>query len=291
MRTKSNLSIVLVTKYAHKFLDLCLKSYEKNSVYDNELIIVCDHPSWQTLKLLQEKNLNYWLTNYNHFFMACNFGAKKATREYVGFLNDDVCLGPRWDEAIEKIMAPDVLACIRNINSIDGPNFGYERVLRDISRFDVQAFEDYCQKNRSDRIDSFFWMPLVINKDIFFDFGGFTYYNHHAHGHEIQLENRIKRGGGRVITSNKSFLFHFGNVGDHDNMSSPEHKLFSHGFFGCSMCGMIEQNVENLDSGTAVEFIQNNGYWLCGECKNRAGELDGNAIRKLRHLHATRSWD
>lgn len=288
---KSNLSIVLVTKYAHRFLDLCLRSYEKNSVDENELIIVCDQPSWQTLKLLQEKNLSYYLTNYNHFFMACNFGARKATREYVGFLNDDVYLGPRWDEAIEEIMAPDVLACVRNINSIDGPNFGYDRAMRDISRFDVLAFEEYCLKNRSDRIDSFFWMPLVINKNIFFDFGGFTYYNHHAHGHEIQLENRVKRAEGRVVTSNKSFLFHFGNVGDHDKMPSPEHKFFYRGFFGCSMCGRIEQNAENLDSGDTVEFIQANGYWLCDECKKRAGELNSNTILKLRHMHATRAWE
>lgn len=285
----SRLSIVLVTKSAHKYLDLFLKSYEKNSRCNNELIIVCDQPSCQTLKLLQEKNLSYWLTNYNHFFMACNFGAKKATREYVGFLNDDIYLGPGWDEAIEEIIAPDILACLWNITPLDGPNFGYDRAMRDISKFDAGAFEEFCIKNRSDRIGSYFWMPLVIKKDVFFNFGGFTYYNHQGHGHEIELENRMKRAGGRVKTSCRSFLFHFGSVGNHDMMPYIGNFYYD-GFFGCSACGKIEKNPEKLDSGPVVNFIQKNGFWLCDDCKIKE-KLDNNTVLKLRHLHATRVWD
>jgi len=290
VKPKSRLSIVLVTKSAHKYLELCLKSLEKNSVYDNELVIVCDQPSWQTLKLLQERNIQYYLTNFNHFFMACNFGAKKASREYVGFINDDVYLGPGWDGAIEEVLHPDILACVTNINPVNGPRFGYGGELRDLSKFDISAFEDYCLKNRSGKVDSFFWMPLVVNKKVFLDFGGFTYYNSQAHGHEIQLENRIKWAGGIVVTSNRSFLFHFGNVGNDDKMSA-DYRFYYKGFFGCSMCGKIVQNSEYLDSGPVVEFIQINGYWLCDDCVIKAGKPDNNTIRHLRNLHATRTWD
>ncbi len=285
MKEKSRISIVLVTKYAHRFLELCLKSYEKNSLLDNELIIVCDQPSWQTLKLLQEKGMKYWLTNYNHFFMACNFGANIATREYVGFLNDDVYLGPGWDAAVEEIVAPDVLACVTNINSIGGSNFGYDRAMRNLENFDTGAFEKYCIDNRSEKIDSYFWMPLVIERETFFNFGGFTYYNHHAHGHEIQLENRIKRAGARVKTSNKGFLYHFGNVGNHDRMPESNQIFYAGGFFGCSLCGNITPNESNTDSGPVVEFIQKNGYWLCHECRGKTKEID---VTSLRRLHATR---
>ncbi len=286
MKEKSRLSIVIVTKYAHKFLDLCLKSYEKNSVLDNELIIVCDQPSWQTLKLLQEKGMKYWLTNYNHFFMACNFGAKMATREYVGFLNDDVYLGPDWDAAVEEILAPEVMACVTNISSINGPNFGYDRAARNLEMFDTGAFDKFCIDNRSEKIDSYFWMPLVIERNTFFNYGGFTYYNHHAHGHEIQLENRIKKAGAIVRTSNKSYLYHFGNVGNHDKMpESSDLAFYSGGFFGCSICGNIVKNDTQADSGPIVEFIQKNGYWLCHDCRTKKKEISNTDLRRM---HATR---
>lgn len=293
MRPKSRLSIILITKQAHKYLDLCLQSIQKNSIYDNEIIIVCDQPSWQTLKLLQERQMGYYLTNYNHFFMACNFGAKKATREYVGFINDDVYFGPRWDEALEEIVAPDVLACIYNVNHDNGPTFGYNRPIHNLEDFNVNAFEEYCINNRSDNIEDHFWMPLVIKKDIFFDHGGFTYFSAMGHGHEVELENRIKNDyplNAKVKASHRGFLFHFGSTSNRDDYWD-KNDFFKLGFFGCVNCGkIIPNNDPHLDTGTIMNSIKTNGYWLCGECKNKI-EIDNNTITKLRHLHAERCWN
>lgn len=295
MKPKSRMSIVLVTKWASNYLKLCLDSLEKNSVYDNELIIVCDDPSWQTVKLLQDRDLPYWTTMFGNLWLNSNFGAKKATREYIGFLNDDVYMGPRWDEAMEEIIAPNVLGSLANLNLNNSPHhFGFKTVegMYDVSKFDPAAFDDFCVKNATPVRQSFFWMPHVVTKDVFYRYGGFTYYSSQGCGHEIEFENRAKSDGLVVVTSYKSYMYHFGNAGNRDGVRTQNRAIWrSHGFFGCSSCGNVTPNETGADSGLPeIEFIKKSGYWLCEKCRKVINDSDYNTKLKLRWAHAWREW-
>ncbi len=107
-KIKSNLTLIMMVRYATDALEQALDSYFLNSSMDNELIIIADRPSWQTLKVLQDRRITHYTVSFTHYFICCNFGAWKAHREYVAFINDDVFFGPGWDVALMDVMAPNV---------------------------------------------------------------------------------------------------------------------------------------------------------------------------------------
>lgn len=266
----SDISLILVTKYSSDALTLCLDSYFRNSELNHELIIIVDNPSWQVLKVLQEKKLNYRLVDTGHFFRNCNIGAEKATRRYVGFINDDIVFGPSWDIPIQKFIETHRNALISSnlLNPNSGYFFGY-KCDKNFSTFDISEFEEFAHK-ASDRkdFDWFFWMPLLIPTAIFRKYGGFTTFNSHGHGHEMNLENIIKNKEKlSVVTVMASTLFHFGATWNTDNLDDKYLRSCA-GFFKCSVCGKEEEGIfKDIDSGPEVDKLRNGEPWICFDCR------------------------
>ena len=270
-KQNSDISLILVTKYSSDALTLCLDSYFRNSELNHELIVIADNPSWQVLRALQERKLDYQLVDTGHFFRNCNIGAEKATRKYVGFANDDIVFGPSWDVPIQQFIETHQNALISS-NLLD-PNknyfFGY-KCDKNFSAFNISEFEEFA-RNASNRKDFnwFFWMPLLIPTTIFRKYKGFTTYSSHGHGHEINLENIIKNKEGLfVATVMSSTLFHFGATCNTDNLDSKYCRSIA-GFFKCSVCGKEEEGIfKNIDSGSAeIEKLRNGEPWVCFNCR------------------------
>lgn len=274
-KNKSDISLILVTKYSSSSLALCLDSFSRNSVLSHELIIVADNPAWQVLKVLQDRQMDYLLVQTGHFFRNCNIGAQKATRKYVGFVNDDIVFGPQWDVPLQKFIDEYKRPALISSNLLTPNNgfyFGYDPA-KGISTFDLSEFEEYA-KNALARTDvkSFFWMPLLIPKDIFSKYHGFTTFSSHGHGHENVLENiLVKKENLSVNTIMSSSLFHFGALGDTDNMH-PKYKHYCPGYFKCTLCGKEEEGVFNdADSGPEIDKLRNGYQWVCKSCRKGAG--------------------
>lgn len=274
-KIKSDISLILVTKYSSASLELCLDSFSRNSALSHELIIVADNPSWQVLKVLQDRHMDYLLVQTGHFFRNCNIGTQKATRKYVGFVNDDIVFGPQWDVPLQNVIDTYKRPALISSNLLTpnmGYYFGYNPAMG-IGTFNRSEFEEYA-KNALTRTDvkSFFWMPLLIPKDIFSNYKGFTTFSSHGHGHENVLENiLVKKENVRVHTIMSSTLFHFGSVGDTDNMSK-KYKNYCPGYFKCALCGTEEEGVFNdADSGPEIDKLRDGYQWVCKSCRKGAG--------------------
>lgn len=269
----SDISLVLVTKYSSGSLTLCLDTLFRNSVLSHELIIVADNPSWQVLKVLQDKQMDYCLVKTGHFFRNCNIGAEKATRNYVGFVNDDVVFGPQWDVSLQKYIDAhkNKQRLISSNLVIPGKMcFGYDP-SKEISTFNLSEFEEFAKKSLTrEDIQSFFWMPLLIPRHLFNKYGGFTTFSSHGHGHENVLENiLVKKENLKVRTVMSSTLFHFGALSNTDNMH-PKYMYYCPGYFKCSLCGKEEEGIFNdADSGVEIDKLRNGDRWVCFNCRSR----------------------
>lgn len=279
-RPCSDLSVVLVTKYASSALENCLNSLFRNSDFSNEVIIICNNPSWQTVKLLQERHLQFWTVNFEHFFMACNLGAELATMKYVSFLTDDMVVGPRWDSAALNIAGDGILGSLAFIDGIVIQNEHYQignsgifgrNITSEIgynseTRYvDDKKFDAWCKKNSVNIIEGFYWPPWIHDRIDFLQ-DKFCFHGAHALGHEINFENRHKQYGWKVKTTYRSFIYHIGHAANRDNL--PEEYCsgqFYNGVRVCAHCGLYEDGI-NSDNPEYVRTYES-GYWLCESCR------------------------
>ncbi|MFH1769291.1 MAG: glycosyltransferase [Parcubacteria group bacterium] len=281
-RPSSDLSVIVVTKYASPALEKCLNSLFRNSYFSNEIIIVCNNPSWQTVKVLQERHLQYWVVPFEHAFIAANFAAELATKKYVSFIGDDMVVGPGWDAAALSIADDGILGSLAFINGVEIQNehyqignsgifggniaseIGYDKETRYV---DDQKFDAWCKKNSSNRIEEFYWPPSVHNRlDLLKD--RFCFHMPHGVGHEIAFENRHKRDGWKVKTTYRSFIYHVGAAGNRDGLPG-EYCVgqLSNGVWICASCGIHIEGI-NRDHPDNV-LVHQAGYWLCEECRKK----------------------
>lgn len=99
-----DLSIITVTYNSEKFIENYLDSVKKYLPPKTEVIIVDNNSHDQTREIINKYNfVNIVLNNINvGFSKACNIGAKKASGEYLLFLNPDVTV---LDDGINKLLA------------------------------------------------------------------------------------------------------------------------------------------------------------------------------------------
>ncbi len=267
-KEKSNLSLIIVTRYASDMLELALNSYFLNSYLDNELIVVADRPSWQTLKVLQERKIPHYTVPFAHFFLSCNFGGWKAHREYVGFVNDDVYFGPGWDVALMEIAAPNVQAAVFRYECPNGYCCGYDH--KDIKSFKPELLDEAIEKNKHKMTNCSSGFPTTHHRETFFKYHGYTFHGGQGSGHELHWVNRVRKDdpAARHLRTFKSGIFHFGSGGNRDNIDNYSELGFRRGVKLCFGCGKWEfpQAIDELNRAwvRTPEFkeIYERGYWL-----------------------------
>jgi len=299
-KTGSKISLIIATKYASPLLDLCLRSAKENSIYeDNEIIVVPDNPTSKTIQVLEYFKQRYYCVSTGNLFMNYNYGAKKATKEYLSFINDDVAFGPRWDIAIMSLMRrPNIMGSLPRLEPNTGYNFGYSDKLGWKS-FDYKSFCDFITENWSSDIHHQHGFPTVIRKKDFWRVGGFTYHTGHAHGHELQMQRRLKE----ILKINalmtmQSGIFHFGQASNIDNQldlwkecitleemgkknefSFPcELKIngraerfydYRTGLLVCKRCNIHKQGFDSDEKAFEAETIKIRGSWYCEKCRGK----------------------
>ena len=92
------LSILIPTYNNINYLKLFLKSLEKNSYFDHELLIHINDGSDGTLDFVKQKKLNYTHSEDNiGLCKSINLISKKITTNYVLYAHDDMFFCKNWD--------------------------------------------------------------------------------------------------------------------------------------------------------------------------------------------------
>lgn len=313
------ISVIVATRFASEFLDLLLESLLKFQKYDNEIIVIADTPSWQTLKLLQNKNFIlgptnnkkcYYITNNRHLEMNWNYGVEYAHYEYLGFSNDDVVIGPDWDVEIIKqmnnsrrkiVFLPQFQANIAtdvNFRNFGAPEWKYapqkreERIntIRqhlDNDNFDFNIgfnwneFEKACRNPVIYGDMGVFW---VLHKELFELVHRYTFSAPHPLGNEIAMFGRCQKIYNSTLDMVKTTAsFHWGSIGNADNQIVDKNfQIISNGWFECNICKRRDLGVDTISYGRdpRSRLHLDTGLYLCEHCQKDGYKIEGSEIKK-----------
>jgi glycosyltransferase involved in cell wall biosynthesis len=118
IQTQPRVSIIIPTKDSYELIKQCLESIVENTSYPNFEVVVVDTGSTdQAVQELYESKLVKgndiklftWSKKFN-FSAVCNYGATKASGDYLLFLNNDTqVISSDWIEGLlEHAQRPDV---------------------------------------------------------------------------------------------------------------------------------------------------------------------------------------
>lgn len=290
------ISVLIVTRYASEVLDLLIESLLRYQKYDNELIVAADNPSWQVIKLLQDRGfilgpgqkLTYHIVNHRHLDWSWNYTADYATYEWLAFCPDDTVVGPNWDEAIMQRMNNSKRRIVHlrmfqrcvPVSHHTYIDFGvpewkyspeHQRALVSPHRWDWAKLEQKCP-NAPDDAGGVFW---AMHKELF-DLGGrYSFHAGHPLGQELAFFERVQKNFGvdRVHTFS-SCCFHWGSHGNSDNQKSS--LGISNGYFQCHICKKLEPGVKSELYNKDLRSIINekSGFYLCERCQRDGYKIE-----------------
>jgi GT2 family glycosyltransferase len=244
-------ALICVTRNNAAKLQTTLNSIIRNTKPENyDLFLIDNASSDETLGLYQLKvladNITIVRSGKNlHWVGGINLGLEMTKGyQYVGFLNDDIEVGPNW---LENFF--DVLDCNADVGAV-GPITsntrdwqGYDKVrdifkswrlpeLEEVNRNNVQAMHHQVSKNGSGTIISgmlaFFCVLIrrsVIDRIGYLDANFTTLYL----GDDDDYCDRIKHAGFKLALSTRTYVAHYsGNssllVGDFIKRQKDSHE-------------------------------------------------------------------
>lgn len=293
------ISVIIATRFASEALDLLLESLIRYQKFDNEIIVVADTPSWQTLYLLQEKynfmhgsslKHRYYITNYRHLEMNWNYGVEQSTFDYLAFTNDDVVVGPNWDVAIIETMdnsrrkivfLPQYQFGIKtdpNYRDFGSPNWLRDSRKSSLGPFNWEKFEKEIENMKIYGDKSVFW---CMHKELFNLAHKYTFSAPHPLGNELAMMDRcVKLHSATTIMTRSSGCFHWSSLGNIDGQITSLGN--SNGFFECSICKHRDQGVgADLYSKTNDSRLHLDiGLYLCERCKQDGYKIHNHRLEK-----------
>lgn len=271
-------SVIIPTRYTSGALKFCYETLKKHSRLEHEYIIICDiYTSWQTYKWLQENEIMYYEANLCNWYSLMNFGATKATKEYLAFFQDDLLISEDWDINMARYLNHNILLAPTYLQGFEiGNGFGFETGSKvgalTQDDFRMNEFNQYCREHAKDglRSDVFGFFPEVIAKETFDKLNGYTTFtwkdDMHLH-HEDGIKYRLSCYGGGNFQVKNVFSFHFPNIfrdrsplyGYYINRGAAHYPLI------CNTCGLQQ-------SGAELEYQEvftamHTGCWKCNNCR------------------------
>ena len=218
------ISIIIPTFNNLRYLDLCIKSIEKNSHFKNEILIHINDGSDGTIDYVKKKNLTYTHSLINDgLCIGCNKVAKKSSHDLILYSHDDMYFLPDWD-----------LILINEVRSLK-TNYFY---LSSIMINGDPKLHGHLNLNAGDTVDNFnenhllnnykslnhmdfqgsTWAPHLIHKDLWNKVGGFSEEFSPGMGSDPDLNMKLWKCGVRIFKClGKSRVYHFGSITVHKN--------------------------------------------------------------------------
>ncbi len=174
-------SIVIPTWNNLPYLQLCIESIRKNSVFHHQVIVHINEGKDGTDKwIISQSDIDYSISEENiGVCYALNSCRTLVDTSYILYLNDDMYVCPGWDKAlkdeIEKIghnnfflSSTAIEPTAQSICSIE-KNFG-----KDISDFDEQRLLKEFGSMPKEDWQGATWPPNIIHKDTWDLAGGYS---------------------------------------------------------------------------------------------------------------------
>ena len=207
-------SIIIPTFNNLKYLQLCIKSIEKNSIFDNEIIPHVNIGNDGTINYLESKKIKFTHTNYNSgICTGMNMAAKIANTKFILYAHDDFYFCPKWDlilyEEVKKIKSNYFYLSGTMVNNGQikfncGDNlesFNEEKFINNIDNHNYYDFQGST------------WAPHLVHKDLWDRVGGFSEEFFPGTGSDPDLNMKLWKEGVRIFKGINNFkVYHFGSI-------------------------------------------------------------------------------
>ena len=207
-------SIIIPTLNNLSYLEYCIRSIEKNSQYDHEIIPHVNIGDDGTIDFLKEKKIEYTYTNYNSgICKGMNLAAKKAKNEYLLYAHDDFYFCPKWDLVLKKEV--DLVGHNNFYLSGTMMNNGqiYFNCGSSLKNFDEKKFLDNYKNFNHFDFQGSTWAPHLIHKDLWNKVGGFSEEFYPGTGSDPDLNMKLWKNGVRIFKGINDFkVYHFGSI-------------------------------------------------------------------------------
>lgn len=177
---KTIFSILIPSWNNLPFLKCCVESIRKNSTYEHQIIIHVNEGNDGTLEWVREEGLDYTNSPQNvGVCMAMNLMRSKVRTDYICFLNDDMYVLPRWDEALMREIdsLPDNRFFLSS-TTIEPHTPGPSIIVADYGDT-IENFQEERLLNEYQKYQQSDWMgatlpPNIVHRDIWDLVGGYS---------------------------------------------------------------------------------------------------------------------
>jgi glycosyltransferase involved in cell wall biosynthesis len=220
---KNGISILIPTWNNFEYLKFCINSILTNSAYQHETILHINEGSDGTLDWAKENGFKFSYSNHNvGVCVAMNTAYKLATKNIIGFFNDDMVALPEWDKVIYEfcdkhkphnlnlIVSSTMIeprghndCCIAPLDfGQDLNSFRYNDLLADLDRI----------KTLKPDINGSTWPPNFMHRDLWERIGGYSEEFSPGYGSDPDIIKKAYDIGARNFVSlGKSLVYHFGS--------------------------------------------------------------------------------
>ena len=213
------ISIVIPTFNNIKYLQLCIKSLQKNSYYKNEILLHINEGSDGTLEFVKKNKFKFSHSLINDgLCIGCNKVSKKSKFKYILYSHDDMYFCPNWDKnLIDEVNRLNTNKFYLSSMMINGDpklnghlnlsagetveNFNEQKLLanyKDLYHYDFQGST---------------WAPHLIHIDMWNKVNGFSEEFSPGFGSDPDLNMKLWNEGVRIFKClNSSKVYHFGSI-------------------------------------------------------------------------------
>ena len=175
-------SILIPTWNNLPFLKLCIESMEKNSSFKHQIIVHVNEGNDGTIEYLNTKNIVFTYSENNiGICKALNLSAKKASTEYIVYINDDMYVLPEWDKLIlEEIKSLPDNKFYLSATLLEPISKGNPSVISPAAfGTDIESFNenDLLEKYNDFHFEDWSgasWPPSIVHKDLWNAVGGYS---------------------------------------------------------------------------------------------------------------------
>lgn len=210
-------SILIPTWNNLPYLMLCIESIEENSRYKHEILVHVNEVNQEIIDYLISKKITFTFSETNiGICKALNLISKKATSEYIMYMNDDMYCLPKWDQ----YLAEEIIACKSNLfmfssTMIEPKDSKNSAVIVANYGDDFESFNkdkillDYENLSHTDWSGSS-WPPNIVHKSMWEKLGGYNEYFSPGMSSDDDFSMRMWQNGCRLFKGiSKSRVYHF----------------------------------------------------------------------------------
>jgi GT2 family glycosyltransferase len=208
-------SILIPTFNNFDYLEICINSLKKNSVYNNQIIVHINGKDLKTENFLIKNKISFTKSELNYgMSKSLNKASKKAFNEYIVISHDDFYFCPKWDEYLTSSIKVSqnsnflytglMLGPNQPINCNYGENFNNFRENEFLNKFQEIEHYDFTGSTKH---------PAVLKKNLWERVGGFSEEYFPSGGEDSDFLVKLWNNGVRDFKGiHNSRVYHFGSI-------------------------------------------------------------------------------